>query len=235
MAYADQQMSGNKIVAIIIVALIHLLVGYALVTGLAYQAVTNVVERVTTVDIDEPPPPEPEDEPPPPPPEENTAPPPPVAPAPPVQINTRPPDIRTQQTIPPPAPPARIIPPPAPIGRPVPPPAPPPPPPPPPPAPSQARGVQPDNAGRWAGQIQSDYPSRALRSGEEGIVRMRITVGTNGRVESCSVSGSSGSSTLDDAACRGMQRYARYRPALNAAGNAISATTTQAINYQIPD
>ena len=38
MAYADQQMSGNKIIAIIIVALIHVAIGYALITGLAYSA-----------------------------------------------------------------------------------------------------------------------------------------------------------------------------------------------------
>ena len=54
MAYADQQMSGNRIVAIIIVALIHIAVGYALVTGLAYSAVKKALERVTTVDIEEP-------------------------------------------------------------------------------------------------------------------------------------------------------------------------------------
>mgnify|MGYP000551316002 CR=1 FL=1 len=64
MAYSDQQMSGNKIVAIIIVALIHVVIGYVLITGLAYSAVKKVVERVTTVDIEEPPPPEPEEEPP---------------------------------------------------------------------------------------------------------------------------------------------------------------------------
>ena len=61
MAYTDQQMSGNRVVAIIIVAIIHIAIGYALVTGLAYKAATQVIERVTTVDIDEPPPPEPED------------------------------------------------------------------------------------------------------------------------------------------------------------------------------
>lgn len=66
MAYADQQMSGNKIIAIIIVALIHVGIGYALITGLAYSAVKKAIERVTTVDIEEPPPPP--DEPPPPPP-----------------------------------------------------------------------------------------------------------------------------------------------------------------------
>jgi len=82
MAYADQQMSGSRIVAIIIVALIHVALGYALVTGLAYSAFKKAVERVTTVDIEEPPP---EEEPPPPPPDE-VVPPPPVAPPPPINI-----------------------------------------------------------------------------------------------------------------------------------------------------
>ena len=53
MAYADQTMSGNKITAIVIVALIHIFLGYALVTGLAYSAVQKVMQKVTTVDIKE--------------------------------------------------------------------------------------------------------------------------------------------------------------------------------------
>ena len=36
MAYADQQMSGSRVVAIIIVALIHIALGYVLITGLAW-------------------------------------------------------------------------------------------------------------------------------------------------------------------------------------------------------
>ena len=226
MAYADQQMSGNRIVAIIIVALIHIALGYALITGLAYEAATQVIERVTTIDIEEPPPPEPEDEPPPPEPQPDTAPPPPVAPPPPINVATTPPPIRTQTTIPPPAPPALRIPPPAPAAPPA---------PPPPPPPSQARSATPDNLNRWAARIQGDYPSSALRRDESGTVTMRITVGANGRVTACSVTGSSGSSSLDDAACRGMQRYARYNPALNAAGEEISSTTTQSIRYVLPD
>ena len=232
MAYADQQMSGSRVVAIIIVALIHIALGYVLVTGLAYDAVKKAVERVTTVDVEDPPPPEePEEEPPPPEPQPDTSPPPPVAPPPPISVATNPPPIRTQTQIPPPAPPAIRIPPPAPVAAPAPPPAPPPPPPP----PSQARGATPRDQGSWAGRIQSDYPSRALRQEEEGTVTMRITVSPEGRVSGCSVTGSSGSSTLDDAACRGMQRYARYNPALNAAGSPISATLSQSIRYVLPE
>ena len=221
MAYADQQMSGNRVVAIIIVALIHVAIGYALVTGLAYSAAKKLVERVTTVDIEEPPPPE--EEPPPPPPEPDTAPPPPVAPPPPINVSVAPPPIQVQTNIPPPAPVARIVPPAAP-------PAPPPPPPPP---PSPARPASPDNQARWARRIQENYPSRAIRDEIEGRVGVRVTIDAEGRVSACSVTSSSGSSILDEAACEGMQRYARYNPALNAAGDPTTGSATTTIVYQL--
>jgi len=211
MAYADQQMSGNRIVALIIVAIIHVLIGYVLISGLAYQAVKKAVERVTTVDIDEPPPPE-EEPPPPPEPEPNT-PPPPVAPPPPINIAPAPPPIRTQPTIPPPAPPALVVPPPAP--------------------PSMARGAKTKNERRWAARIQENYPARALREETEGTVAVRVTVDPNGRVSACSVIGSSGSSILDGAACKGMQRYARFDPALDAAGNPTSGSYSTRITYRL--
>lgn len=222
MAYADQQMSGNKIVAIVIVAIIHVALGYALITGLAASAFQEVVERVTTVDVSEPPPPPPEEEPPPPPPD-NVAPPPPVAPVPPISIAPRPPDVQTQVTIPPPAPPAVIIPPAAPIAAPA----------PPPPPPSQARALRPDGQSRWARQIQDNYPARAIREEASGTVGVRVTVGPNGRVSECSVSASSGNSSLDTAACDGMRRFARFTPALNAAGDAVSAPYSTRIVYQL--
>ena len=56
MAYADQKMSGSRIVAIVIVALIHAALGYAFVTGLAYQYVKKVSEKLNTFDVEEPPP-----------------------------------------------------------------------------------------------------------------------------------------------------------------------------------
>jgi len=215
MAYADQQMSGNKIIAIIIVALIHLALGYALVTGLAYSAFKKAVERVTTVDIEEP---EPEEEPPPPPPDE-VQPPPIVAPPPPINLSTTPPVVETVITPPPPAP---VIP----IARPV-------APPPPPPAPSKARGATPDGLARWSARIQEQYPPRAVRDEIEGRVGVRVTVGSNGRVADCSVSSSSGSSILDEAACSGMRNYARFNPALDAAGNPTNGSYSTTIVYQL--
>lgn len=209
-------------IAIVIVALIHIVIGYTLVTGLAYSAAQKIIERVTTVDIEEPPPPEEEI---PPPPEPDTAPPPPVAPPPPINIATTPPPIQTQSTIPPPAPPALVVPPPAP---PAPPAAPPPPPP-----PSRARAATPDNQRSWAARIQENYPARAIRDETEGTVGVSVEIGPNGRVTSCTVSGSSGSSVLDQAACEGMQRYARFNPALDDAGNPTSGRFSTRIVYQL--
>ena len=128
----------------------------------AYDAVQQVVERVTTIDIDEPPPPEEE-----------------------------------------------------------------------PPPPSQARGATAKGQNGWARRIQSNYPRRAEREGIEGNVGVTITVGTDGRVASCRVSNSSGSSDLDAAACDGMTRYARYDPALDAAGNPIQDTVSTTIVYRL--
>ncbi|MFC3099752.1 energy transducer TonB [Altererythrobacter lauratis] len=222
MAYADQEMSGSRLVSIIIVALIHIAVGYLLISGLAISAVKEVVERVTTVDVNEP---EPEVEEPPPPPPDDTAPPPPVAPAPPISIAPAPPPIRTQENIPPPAPPAVIVPPPAP---PAPPAAPPPPPP-----PSRARPAQPDGQSRWARRIQDNYPARAVRQEIQGNVGVSVVVGPDGRVTQCTVSNSSGSDILDSAACEGMQRYARYTPALDDAGNPTTGRHSITIVYQL--
>jgi protein TonB len=219
MAYADQQMSGNRIVAIVIVALIHIAIGYALITGLAYSAVKKAIDRVTTVDIEEPEP-EPEEEPPPP--EPDTAPPPPVAPPPPISIATNPPQVETQQVIPPPAPVARIVPPPA----------PPAPPPPPPPRVQPKQATPRGNSASWA--TTDDYPSRALREEREGVTRFTVTVGANGRAASCQVTGSSGSPDLDEATCRAITRRARFNPATDGNGEATTGTWSSSVRWQIP-
>ena len=220
MAYADQQMSTNKIVALVIVALIHVFVGYALVTGLAYKAAQQVIKKVTTVDIKEDKPKE--EEPPPPPPEQPDTPPPPiVAPPPPINIAPAPPPIVTVQT-PPPVPPPMIQTAPPPVQA-----------PPPPPGPSKARGVRPKGMAGWAGRIQSNYPTRAAREEREGRVGVSVQIGPDGRVTACSVSGSSGSPDLDEAACEGMTRYARFDPQLDDAGNPVSSSYRTAIVYKL--
>lgn len=219
MAYADQQMSGNRIVAIIIVALIHIAIGYALVTGLAYSATKKLIERVTTVDIEEPEP-EPEEEPPPP--EPDTAPPPPVAPPPPINVSVAPPPIQVQTVIPPPAPVARVVPPPAP---PAPPPAPPPPP----------QRANPEPRGRPQSWVSTnDYPSRAIREELEGAVGFSVTVNPEGRVAGCTVTRSSGHSILDDEVCRLITRRARFNPRLDSQGRPTTGTWSSTFRWELP-
>ena len=211
MAYADQKMSGNRMTALIIVALIHLVVGYALVTGLAYEGVREIMKKVTTVDIKK----EEEKKPPPPPPKPKDLPPPPIV-APPPKVNLAPPPVVETVQTPPPAPPPIVL---------APPPAAPP--------PSQARGATPKNQGQWAARIQDNYPGDALRAEKQGRVGVRVTIGPDGRVTACSVTSSSGTPSLDSAACDGMQRYARYTPALDDAGNPTSGTANTAIVYRL--
>jgi len=211
MAYADQKMSGNRMTALIIVALIHLVVGYALVTGLAYEGVREIMKKVTTVDIKK----EEEKKPPPPPPKPKDLPPPPIV-APPPKVNLAPPPVVETVQAPPPAPPPIVL---------APPPAAPP--------PSQARGATPKNQGQWAARIQDNYPGDALRAEKQGRVGVHVTIGPDGRVTSCSVTSSSGTPSLDSAACDGMQRYARYTPALDDAGNPTSGQANTAIVYRL--
>jgi protein TonB len=208
-------MSGNRIFAIIIVALIHIAVGYALITGLAYSAVKKAIERVTTVDITEPPPPPPDT---PPPPEPDT-PPPPVAPPPPINISIAPPPIQVTPNIPPPAPVIRIVPPAA-------------PPAPPPPRFTPKNPEPRGNPGRWA--TTDDYPSRALREEREGVTRFTLQVNAEGRVTDCTVTGSSGSPDLDEAACRALTRRARFKPATNGDGQEVPGTYSNSVRWQIP-
>jgi protein TonB len=220
MSYVDQgQMSAGRIWSIVIVAVLHVLLGYAFVTGLAYKFVKGVQEDLKTFDVEEPPPPEEE----PPPPKEAEAPPPPVT-APPVavRLNTPPPPITAPP--PPPAIPQFI-------------PTPPAPPAPPPPAPAPRQTVEPARARANLSSYVSndDYPPSALRAEEEGTTGFRLTVGPDGRVQNCVVTSSSGSSALDNATCRIMRSRARFTPARDNTGSNTTDTVSARITWRIQD
>lgn len=183
MSYVDQPVSGNRTVALIVVAILHIVFGYALVTGLAYEGIKKVLKRVTTVDIEE----EVIEEPPPPP-KKVELPPPPVAPPVVINVAPNPPPI---ETVPEPPPPVIVPPPPA--------------PPPPPPKPGTPR----NNPGNWA--TSNDYPSRALREDRAGTASFQVTIDARGRVASCRITRSSGHADLDAATCKNVTRRARFR------------------------
>jgi protein TonB len=60
MAYVDQNQSKEKTIAFIITAIIMVGVGYALITGLAYNVIKKAAQDMKVIDVqDQPPPPPP--------------------------------------------------------------------------------------------------------------------------------------------------------------------------------
>ena len=230
MSYARRnQMSSNRTAAIIIVALIHIALGYALVTGLAYNVIKKAAEDLKTFDVEEEPPPPPEE--PPPPPEQNTPPPPQIV-APPsiIQAPIQTPVITTVTTPQPvvitpeakPAPTTKSCP----GGMTV--------------AVSQACPPVVSKAARAKANLNSlfstdDYPQSAIRNEEQGTTAVRLSVGPDGRVADCSITSSSGSTALDNATCNIIRRRARYTPAQDQAGNPITGSDSARIRWELPE
>ena len=216
MSYAQRkEMAGNRTAAIVIVAILHALLGYAIVTGLAYNVIKKAAEDLKTFDVEEEPPP-PEETPPPPPENVPDVPPPVVAPPPIIRTNLAPPPVVSVPV----APPVVITPtaPPA------------------PPAPPPVKTFPPKSAvGNLQGLIdgESDYPPSALENEEQGTVAVRLSIATNGRVSDCAVTSSSGSRALDSTTCRILKSRARFTPATDQNGSPTTGTFSQRITWRI--
>ena len=191
MDYAQQQRNpGKHLTGLVVVSILHLILGWALVNGLARKVIEVIKGPIETKIIEEvkpPPPPPPENLPPPP----KYAPPPPsFAPPPEVQIQNPPPapSITTTTVAPPPAP-VRLAPPPAPAPAPVAVAAPPAPPPPPravaKPAIANVQACAPKG---------EDYPAAAQRAEAVGLTRVRFTIDAAGKVAKAEVVKSAGAS-----------------------------------------
>lgn len=222
MAYADVDdvgISTRRLVSLVLVGLIHVFLGYAIISGLALKAVKVVTGPMDTFEVEEP---TVEEEPPPPPPPELEEIPP-YVPPPDVVVESLPPPpdpIQTVTTPPPPAPPRVVITPPK---------------PPPPPAPAgPTRGAR--AKGNRSRITTDDYPSASQRAEEEGTVTVEYTVTSEGRVASgsCTVLRSSGHTRLDEQTCRVIERRFRFDPAVRN-GQPITATERQTVTWQLPD
>ena len=208
-------MSSRRLTAIVLVVLLHALLGYALVTGLAASVLEQVKDDLSTFDvIEEPPPPPPPEDPPPPPPEQpqTVQPPPLVTPPPIVQTPAPAPQMQAVTIAPPNPPPVTYT---APV-------APAPPAPPAAPAISKAAGIK-GNPGTWI--RPGDYPASAKRDNLEGKVRVTFEVSAQGKIENCRVTGGDNISALDNATCPLITRRGSYTPAQDAAGNRIPGGT----------
>lgn len=205
-------MSKNRQIALVGVALLHVVLGYAIVTGFAISVVKKIMEPLEAVNVKEEAPPP--DEPPPPPPQEIEIPP--YVPPPEVSVQSDAPTnaITTQSTISRPDPP--VVAPPAP-------PAPPAALPPPAPATPKGRGNL---------FSDDDYPSASRAAEEEGVARVTYTVGTDGRVTQCEIVQTSGFKRLDDATCSIIQRRFRFNPATRD-GQPVAERKTQPVRWRL--
>ena len=184
MDYAQQhRQPGKHVVGIGIVLALHLVLGWALVNGLAQRLVEVIKSPLETKIIEEvkpPPPPPPENLPPPP----KFAPPPPsFVPPPEVNVNPPPmaaPSITTTQVAPPPTPVTVVAAPTAPVVA-------------PPERPRVAARPAIANAGACAPKPE-DYPAAAVRAEATGTTKIRFSIGADGRVAGSEIARSAGAS-----------------------------------------
>lgn len=225
MAYAQSGPGSRRAAVVVTVAALHAGAFYALVTGLGIEYVERIVPGITGRNIPiEPPPPPPEPE---------------ITPSQAVQepsVVTVPPSLprvqrpeapvfevpqvvpRVPVLITPPSPktldivrvpqpePSRIA-----------------------PKPARPRNA----ASGWVST--DDYPAAALRRGEQGTVRFDLMIGSNGKVEDCRVTASSGSSALDGATCKYVTARARFEPATDGTGARSQGSYSSAVTWVIPD
>lgn len=85
---------------------------------------------------------------------------------------------------------------------------------------------------RWV--TTADYPSGALRNGDQGTTRFRVVVGSNGKVLECEVTRTSGFEALDRAACSNVKRRARFEAATDETGARVVGTYSSVVKWQIP-
>lgn len=89
------------------------------------------------------------------------------------------------------------------------------------------------NPGKWV--RESDYPSRMVRMGIEGKTGFRLSIGATGEVTGCEVTRSSGAAELDRAACDALRKRAIFKGATDANGEPVAGIYESTIVWQLPD
>jgi protein TonB len=192
--YASRQRKPTKhLVGLGLVVVLHLLLLWAINSGLARSFVKKLKGPVEAVLLEEQ---KPDIPPPPPPPPPKNLPPPPPSYVPPVdvQVNAPPPVnaiAAVSNTPQPPAPPS-----PLPVST----------------TPAPAAPVRTGAVVNSANCEKPDYPSASRRLEEEGTVSLRFLVGVDGKVLQAEVEKSSGFRRLDEAARAGLAKC-QFKPA----------------------
>lgn len=186
MSYAAPQDSSRRLTGFAVVVVLHAILVYALINGLARKIVEVVQAPLETKILEEIKPPA--DKPPPPPPK-LTAPPPPFIPTPEVRIDSPTAVTNTITAVA-----AARPPPPAPAPRPV--------------AVAPARTAPVVDARNCS---KPEYPPASLRAQEEGLVVLQFLIGVDGSAVDSKVEKSSGARRLDEAARRALA-LCKFKP-----------------------
>jgi protein TonB len=223
MAYLQHSNWRERPGAVVAVIAIHGVVGYALISGLSFTKIIEAIDNPDAVEVTVP------IDPLPPPPEDKLEPDPKVienpvvAPLPPVDLGPQRPPLDATVIIPPltdivpkvipsptPGPTAR----PSPVFDPV------------------AASPR-NNPGSWV--TTDDYRSSWINREMVGTARFRLQIAANGKVETCTITGSSGHAELDKATCDLVTRRARFDPAKDASGAKVSGSYSSSVRWQLPE
>ena len=96
-----------------------------------------------------------------------------------------------------------------------------------------ARATPRNNPGRWV--TDNDYRSRWIREERFGTASFNLEITANGRVSECMITKSTGHSVLDKATCDLIAKRARFEPATDTSGAAISSNYSSSIRWVLPD
>lgn len=80
-----------------------------------------------------------------------------------------------------------------------------------------------------------DYSTSDLRRGNEGTARYRLVVGSDGQVDACEITSSTGHASLDRTTCRLIERRARFNAATNSSGERVVGTYSGVVTWRIPE
>ncbi|MEO6920719.1 MAG: energy transducer TonB [Collimonas sp.] len=207
----DQARPTRKLVGFSVVVLMHIVIVYALVTGLARKVVEVIQEPVITkiiAEIKPPPPPPPPDKPVPPPPK-TAAPPPPYVPPPEVKVQPQPQEnvIAAVTNV---KPPSNDLP--TSVAQPS----------------LAAVAAAPAGPAHTSARVtgnceKPEYPRTSLRNEEQGTVHVKLIIGADGSVVDAAIEKSSGFKELDRATLKAWS-LCHFTPAM-ADGQPVQSAT----------
>jgi protein TonB len=206
----NQQNPAKRLTGIGVAVVLHVIVGYVVVSGMGKQLIEKIKHPIETKIIEEVKPP-PKDLPPPPPPPEIKTPPPPFIPPPEVVVQQQQVQPNTITTVTNVQPASNVLPR-APIIQ----------------APVAAKPTPPARTEPVVNVKDCpvpDYPRNARRNEEQGTVTIEFLIGTDGRVKSSNILHSSGSRELDRAAVASLSSCDRFRAGTEN-GKAVEAKKT---------